>query len=172
MRAGRSARLRVEVVSRAGRPPLTAARCRRLLQAAARRVPPPRVAPRAPGRRTAPSVTVLFARAAAMRALNARFRGRNRSTDVLSFPAAAAPGGELTREGIHLGDVAIGVETARRQARRMGRALSREVELLLLHGYLHLLGYDHETDGGRMDRLERSLRRRLALEDSRRPPTA
>jgi probable rRNA maturation factor len=160
--------LRVEVVSRAGRPPLAAARCRRLLEAAARRLPPPPASRPASGRTAAPSITVLFARAAAMRALNARFRGLNRSTDVLSFPAAAVPGRDLTPEGVHLGDLAIGVEAARRQARQSGHALSREVELLLLHGYIHLLGYDHETDGGRMERLERSLRRRLALENPRR----
>ena len=89
----------------------------------------------------------------AVRRLNARYRGQDRPTDVLSFPG---PGGE---EG--LGDVLISVETAERNARGLGRTLAEELDVLALHGFLHVLGYDHETDHGTMDRLERRLRRRL-----------
>ena len=89
-------------------------------------------------------------------ALNRRYRHRRRATDVLSFPAAGANG--------YRGDVVLSVETARRQARRCRHSLGTELKFLLLHGVLHLLGYDHETDNGRMDRRERALRRRLGLE--------
>jgi probable rRNA maturation factor len=88
-----------------------------------------------------------------VRRLNARYRGKDEPTDVLSFPG---PGG---REG--LGDVVISVETAARNARRLGRTFAEELDVLLLHGFLHVLGYDHETDDGEMDRLERRLRKRL-----------
>jgi probable rRNA maturation factor len=90
-----------------------------------------------------------------LRALNARYRGKDRPTDVLSFPG---PGGEAG-----LGDILISVATAERNARSQGRTLARELDVLALHGLLHLLGHDHETDGGVMDRLEGRLRRRLGL---------
>jgi probable rRNA maturation factor len=90
---------------------------------------------------------------APVRALNRRYRGQDKPTDVLSFPG---PGGEAG-----LGDVVISVETARANARRLGRTLLQELDVLALHGFLHVLGYDHETDDGTMDRLERRLRRRL-----------
>lgn len=90
-----------------------------------------------------------------LRALNARYRGKDRTTDVLSFPG---PGGEAG-----LGDILISVATAERNARREGRTLARELDVLALHGLLHLLGHDHETDRGEMDRLEGRLRRRLGL---------
>ncbi len=83
-----------------------------------------------------------------MRRLNREFRKIDRPTDVLSFPADV-PG--------LLGDVAIDVPYAARQARRRGHALDREVQLLLVHGVLHLLGHDHETDGGEMFRRQRRL---------------
>jgi probable rRNA maturation factor len=89
-----------------------------------------------------------------MRRLNRDFRGKDASTDVLSFP------GSVGGEGRHLGDVAIAVPTARRQAAAAGHDTERELRLLLLHGVLHCLGHDHETDGGEMERLERRLRRR------------
>jgi len=150
----------VEVVSRSVRLPLSAARCRRLLEAAARRVPRRR---RAPAGGPA-AVTVLFAGEGALRSLNARFRGKDRPTDVLSFPAARPPRPTAWPEGPYLGDLVIGVPVARRNARRHGHSLAREIEMLLLHGYLHLLGYDHERDDGRMERLEKRLRCRLGLE--------
>lgn len=89
-----------------------------------------------------------------MRRLNREFRGKDKSTDVLSFP------GDATPEGRHLGDIVVSVETARRQAAERGHGLDREVRLLLLHGLLHCLGHDHESDAGEMDRLERKLRRK------------
>jgi len=87
--------------------------------------------------------------------LNREYRGKDRPTDVLSFPGA---GGE---EG--LGDVVISVPTAERNARRLGRTLPQELDVLALHGFLHVLGHDHETDDGEMDRLEGRLRRRLGV---------
>ncbi len=105
----------------------------------------------APG---AASCGVRFVDDRAMRELNGRYRGLDRTTDVLSFP------GDRTPEGRHLGDVAISVPAARRQAAARGHDLGRELKLLLLHGILHCLGHDHETDGGRMERLERRLRAR------------
>jgi len=89
----------------------------------------------------------------AVRTLNARYRGKDKATDVLSFPG---PGGS---EG--LGDIVISVETAARNARGLGRTLPQELDVLALHGFLHCLGYDHETDDGTMDRLEGRLRRKL-----------
>ena len=90
----------------------------------------------------------------AMRRLNRDFRGKDKTTDVLSFP------GEATPEGRHLGDIVISVPTAGRQAGERGHALDREVRTLLLHGVLHCLGYDHESDRGEMEKLERRLRRK------------
>jgi probable rRNA maturation factor len=88
-----------------------------------------------------------------IRTLNARYRGKDRATDVLSFPG---PGGEAG-----LGDIVISVPTAKRNAARLGRSLADELDVLALHGFLHVLGYDHETDDGTMDRLEARLRRRI-----------
>ena len=85
---------------------------------------------------------------------NLRFRGKNQVTDVLSFPDG---------EGLHLGDILISAPQARRQAKRLGHSVNQELRILLLHGLLHLLGYDHERDHGRMRRLEQSWRRRFGL---------
>jgi rRNA maturation RNase YbeY len=94
----------------------------------------------------------------AMRALNRRHRAKDQTTDVLSFPAGRAPDPEGVR---YLGDILVSVPQAARQARAAGHALDRELRVLVLHGYLHLLGYDHERDDGRMLRLQRRLERRL-----------
>jgi probable rRNA maturation factor len=102
-------------------------------------------------------VSVLFCGDRRMRSLNRRYRGKDRATDVLSFPAG--PGGEA---GL-LGDIVISVPYARRQARRESVSSGGEMDRLLLHGFLHLLGYDHESDNGEMDALEARLRRRLRL---------
>lgn len=101
----------------------------------------------------ADSFAVSFVSEGEMRELNRSFRGRDAPTDVLSFP------GEETEEGCHLGDVALSVSTARLEAERAGRSSYREVQTLLLHGVLHCLGYDHETDSGEMSSLESRLRR-------------
>lgn len=90
----------------------------------------------------------------AMRLTNRQFRGKDKTTDVLSFP-----GDEDGGKG-YLGDILISVPTARRQAETAGHGVDRELKTLLLHGILHCLGYDHETDQGEMERLERRLRKR------------
>jgi probable rRNA maturation factor len=98
-------------------------------------------------------VSVVLAGDRLLQRLNRDFRGKDRPTDVLSFPGAGA--------GEGLGDVVISVPTAARSARRLGHSVPRELEILALHGLLHVLGYDHETDDGTMERLERRLRGRL-----------
>jgi probable rRNA maturation factor len=103
--------------------------------------------------RVSGELALVFAGDGALKRLNRRYRGKDRPTDVLSFPG---PGGS---EG--LGDVLISMPAAERNAKRLGRTLAQELDVLALHGFLHLLGYDHETDDGTMDRLERRLRLRL-----------
>jgi probable rRNA maturation factor len=100
-------------------------------------------------------VAIALVSDAAMRRLNVGFRQVDRATDVLSFPAGD--------EGAWLGDIVIARGVAARQARREGHALRTELRILALHGLLHLLGYDHETDDGRMRRAEERLRRRAGL---------
>jgi rRNA maturation RNase YbeY len=99
---------------------------------------------------------VRFAGDRALRRANREFRGKDQTTDVLSFGGDAAP----AAAGGYLGDILISVPAARRQAAAAGHAPERELQVLLLHGVLHCLGYDHEADGGEMERLERRLRRR------------
>jgi len=96
-----------------------------------------------------------------MQALNRRWRARDRPTDVLSFAQREGPGG--APDGM-LGDVVISVDTARRQAAERGSTVGREADRLLIHGLLHLLGYDHErseAEARRMRRRERALARWL-----------
>jgi probable rRNA maturation factor len=102
-------------------------------------------------------VTVLLTTDAAIRGLNRQFRGQNKATDVLSFPAEGIGAEEIA------GDLAISVTTALGQATEQGHSLSTEIKVLILHGLLHLAGYDHEADNGRMARRERLLRARLGL---------
>ena len=104
-------------------------------------------------------VSVLLTTDAAQRSLNRRFRGRNNPTDVLSFPADPTLPGAIKIAG----DLSISVPTARRQAAQQGHSLSTEIKVLILHGVLHLAGYDHETDSGEMALRERRLRTRLRL---------
>jgi probable rRNA maturation factor len=94
---------------------------------------------------------------AALRKLNRDFRGKDKPTDVLSFPSPE----EIARE--HAGDLAISLETAARQAASFGHTLRDEVRVLMLHGLLHLSGMDHETDDGEMAARETELRRELRL---------
>jgi len=106
-------------------------------------------------------VTVAFVSDRAMRELNRMWRHKRGTTDVLSFPAGQD---EFERvEGSTLGDVVISVEQAARQAAEHGLEFEEEVAQLILHGLLHLCGYDHETDTGEMNRLELRLRRRLGI---------
>ena len=105
--------------------------------------------------------TVAFVSDRAMRELNRRWRGRRGTTDVLSFPSGQE---EFERaEGLSLGDVVVSAEQAARQAAEHGLDFEGEVAQLILHGLLHLCGYDHETDGGEMNALELNLRRRLGV---------
>jgi probable rRNA maturation factor len=106
------------------------------------------------------AVTVQFLSDAAMARLNQTFRHKRGPTDVLSFPAN---GVKPKRSVTYVGDIAISPETARRNARRFSRTLPAEIRILILHGMLHLAGFDHETDHGEMERLERRLRRRLGV---------
>jgi probable rRNA maturation factor len=102
-------------------------------------------------------VSVLLTTDKKIKTLNRDFRRKNKATDVLSFPAAEISRGEVA------GDLAISVDTALRQAREHGHSLAVELKVLVLHGLLHLAGYDHETDNGEMARRERTLRARLKL---------
>jgi len=115
-------------------------------------------------------LTVCLVSDASIARLNCEFRGKPGPTDVLSFPAnghAALRRARLSTSSpsstSYLGDIAISPEAARRNAARFGRSLPQELCVLMLHGVLHLLGYDHETDRGRMDRIERRLRAELGL---------
>lgn len=115
-------------------------------------------------------VSVLLTTDAAIRRLNRQFRGKNKATDVLSFPAAmpsqvskARPGTPRIQE--IAGDLAISIPTARRQGEERGHSLTIEIKVLMLHGLLHLAGYDHETDEGEMARREQKLRMKLRLPD-------
>ena len=102
-------------------------------------------------------VDVLLADDSTLQRLNRAFRGKNKPTDVLSFPAPE----EIARS--HAGDLAVSLETAARQAAAYGHDLRDEVRILLLHGLLHLIGLDHETDDGEMAAREAELRRELRL---------
>jgi probable rRNA maturation factor len=131
-------------------------------------------------------VTVRLVSDPAITRLNRIFRGKNAPTDVLSFPFAARQIRAAARNGssrrgtngagnlwrrdaaisrAYVGDIAISLETARRNARRASRRFPLELRILILHGMLHLAGYDHENDQGQMERLERRLRRRFGLHD-------
>src|ERR1041384_390294 len=99
------------------------------------------------------SATIAFVSDKKMRELNRQFRGVDKATDVLSFP-----------DDTELGDIAISVDTAAVQAKENGLKFEGEIAQLILHGLLHLSGYDHETDNGEMNRLELRLRRKLGID--------
>jgi probable rRNA maturation factor len=130
----------------------------------------------------AAQVTICMVSDAEIARMNESFRKKKGPTDVLSFSAiqrrkrarpmrgtlvaAADRGGRssnLPSENKFLGDIAISPSTARRNAKKFGRTLHDELQILILHGVLHLLGFDHETDNGQMERVEQRLRRRLGL---------
>jgi probable rRNA maturation factor len=100
------------------------------------------------------SATIAFVSDKKIRELNRQFRGIDKATDVLSFPS----------DGPDLGDIAVSVDTAAAQAKENGLKLDEEIAQLILHGLLHLSGYDHETDNGEMNRLELRLRKKLAID--------
>jgi probable rRNA maturation factor len=102
------------------------------------------------------TVTVLVTNSREMRTLNGRFRGKDSITDVLSFPPPSFVEG-------FAGDIAISLDVAGQNARLLGHSVADEVRILVLHGVLHLAGYDHESDNGRMAEKEARLRRRLGL---------
>ena len=141
MSAGRTEGLEVVLLNRQRRQKVSPARLRRVLSGAADAL------------RVRGEVSLVLGGDRLLRRLNRDYRGKDRPTDVLSFPG---DGGEAG-----LGDVVISVETAGRNARRLGRSLLQELDVLALHGFLHVLGHDHESDDGTMDRLERRLRQRL-----------
>ncbi len=153
--SGRTGRLTVTVTDANGRPAGQAALARWLERSAPR------------GARG--TVSIALVTDARMKRLNATFRGKPYATDVLSFPAGRegreGRGKAVSREpsAVSLGDLAISVGIARRQAREQGHSLGVELRILALHGLLHLLGYDHEADTGTMRRLEEHLRRRARL---------
>ena len=99
----------------------------------------------------------------AMRALNRRFRRKNKTTDVLTFPADASDADPRAARR-PLGDIVISLDQARRQAAEQRHSLATEVRYLILHGILHALGYDHETDDGEMNALEVEVREKVGLE--------
>lgn len=103
-------------------------------------------------------INVVVTSSAEMRALNKRFRGKDQPTDVLSFPAAPSAVGEHT-----VGEIVISGEIAAKNARSLGHTVAEEIKILVLHGILHLRGYDHEHDRGQMARRESRLRALLSL---------
>lgn len=141
MTAGPEGRLEVVLVDKQRRRRTSPARLRRVLRGAAGIL------------RVRGEVAVVLAGDGLLRRLNRAYRGKDRPTDVLSFPGDGGESG--------LGDIVISVATAERNARGLGRTLLQELDVLALHGFLHVLGYDHETDDGTMDRLEARLRKRL-----------
>jgi probable rRNA maturation factor len=108
-------------------------------------------------------VSICLLSDAEMARLNKTYRGKLGATDVLSFPASEEAAFKRASSR-SLGDIAIAPMVARRNAKRYGRTLPDELRILILHGVLHLMGYDHERDSGQMERRERFLRRRLGLE--------
>lgn len=107
------------------------------------------------------SAAIAFVTDSEIARLNRIYRRKNKATDVLSFPAQSTKRPDKNQ---FLGDIAIAPAIAQRYAKKNGRSFQTEICILILHGILHLLGYDHETDQGQMDRIEHKLRRKLRLE--------
>jgi len=105
------------------------------------------------------AVTIVFVSDSAIRKLNKQFRDKDYATDVLSFPTES----EQFENQSSLGEIVIATDRAAVQAKENGLTFSNEVEQLILHGLLHLCGYDHETDNGEMNRLELKLRKKLGI---------
>jgi probable rRNA maturation factor len=112
------------------------------------------------------SFDILITGDAELRRLNRDFRGKDYPTDVLSFPAKVGQASACQRPlagAYFLGDIAISLARARAQAREFGHAIEQEIQILMLHGVLHLMGHDHETDSGAMARAEKRWRSKLGL---------
>lgn len=103
-------------------------------------------------------LSVLITNDERVRGLNRDYRGKDVSTDVLSFPAGPIPMGDGHR---HLGDLVVSYDRAAEQARAIGQSVASEIRFLCLHGLLHLLGYDHETDNGEMLHYQKQLKKKL-----------
>ena len=103
------------------------------------------------------TVNVLVTSGAEMKSLNRRFRGKDKPTDVLSFPSDSEAGSQLA------GEIAISSEIASKNARLLGHPPAEEIKILVLHGLLHLRGFDHESDNGEMARREQLMRVKLRL---------
>lgn len=114
-------------------------------------------------------ITIAFVSDQEIAQWNEAYRKKKGPTDVLSFPATTGASHlsptkkNGARPAVVLGDIAIAPDTAKRYARKNGRSLQAEIRVLMLHGVLHLMGFDHENDTGQMNRIERRLRRRLGL---------
>lgn len=106
------------------------------------------------------AVTIAFVSDRKMRELNRMFRGKNQTTDVLSFPSEPD---DFEESENNLGDIVISLEQAARQAAENNLSFELEIKQLILHGILHLGGYDHEIDAGEMNRLELELRDKLQI---------
>lgn len=110
------------------------------------------------------TATISFIRDKAMRQMNRDYRGIDAPTDVLSFAYHETDAEvSFSPPDAHLGDVIISVETAARYAQKLGLSFATEIRTLVIHGTLHLAGYDHETDNGEMNRLERRLQKELLV---------
>jgi probable rRNA maturation factor len=106
------------------------------------------------------TVNLLLTSSTTMRSLNRQFRSKDLPTDVLSFPSPSLP---LNQPARAVGDIAISVEIAAQNATKLGHSTADEIKILVLHGILHLAGFDHERDNGEMARKEARLRRTLGL---------
>lgn len=106
-------------------------------------------------------VNVLVASSRELRLLNQKFRGKNKATDVLSFPGESSVA--KSRSAALAGEIAISADIATQNAFRLGHSAAEEIKILTLHGILHLAGFDHESDNGQMARKELDLRRALRL---------
>jgi probable rRNA maturation factor len=140
----------IEVVNRQRKRPIDCKRWQSFATKASRALPV-----------AAAGVTVAFVSDRVMRVLNQMWRGKRATTDVLSFSAEQSTFEKA--EGLSLGDIVISIEQAARQAKDHGLSVENEIAQLILHGLLHLSGYDHETDHGEMNRLELKLRKRLRI---------
>jgi probable rRNA maturation factor len=142
----------IEVINRQRKLPVDCARWQGFATRASQVLPVP-----------ASGVTVAFVSDRTMRELNRMWRHKSATTDVLSFPAEQSDFEKA--EGLSLGDIVISVEQAARQAKEHGLSFENEIAQLIVHGLLHLSGFDHETDHGEMNRLELKLRKRLKIDE-------